>query len=284
MQDRPTVLVPIRVLEGESIPEGVPELLANAHVVLLGYHVVPDQTATDQASTQFGDQATGRLDDYAEMLEDAGATVDAQVVFTHDGDQTINRTSDEHDCLAVLIPNATQPIENVLVAVRGIVGIDRFVRLISGLFAPGDGQGISARVRSALSSKQVRSPEVNITLYHVADEDETDEDVETLLDAVATRLAEEGVSEDAIDTQITRGGSPQEEIVETADDYDTVIMGESDPSVKTFLFGMRADQVAKQFLGPVIVIQHGEPVGDEDDQQDANEDRQSEADEETDTE
>jgi nucleotide-binding universal stress UspA family protein len=141
MQDRPTVLVPIRVLEGESIPEGVPELLANAHVVLLGYHVVPDQTATDQASAQFEDQATSRLDDYAEMLEEAGATVDSQLVFTHDGDQTINRTSDEHDCLAVLIPYATTPIENVLVAVRGIVGIDRLVRLISGLFAPDDGGG-----------------------------------------------------------------------------------------------------------------------------------------------
>ncbi|MFW6384989.1 MAG: universal stress protein, partial [Halodesulfurarchaeum sp.] len=48
MTDRPNVLVPIRVLEGESIPEGVPELLANAHVVLLGYHVVPDQTAAGQ--------------------------------------------------------------------------------------------------------------------------------------------------------------------------------------------------------------------------------------------
>jgi len=53
MTDRPAVLVPIRVLEGESIPEGVPELLADAHVVLLGYHVVPDQTATGQARMQF---------------------------------------------------------------------------------------------------------------------------------------------------------------------------------------------------------------------------------------
>ncbi|MFT4884153.1 MAG: nucleotide-binding universal stress UspA family protein [Natronomonas sp.] len=263
MQDRPSILIPVSVLEGESIPEGVPELLMNAHVVLLGYHVVPDQTATDQAREQFEDQATRRLDDFASMLEDAGATVDSQVVFTHDEQTTIDRITEEHDCLAVLIPNSTRPVENVLVAVRGVVGIDRFVRLISGLFAPAADEGFSSRVRSALPRGEAPPPEVNVTLYHVAEEDETDEDVETLLDAVATRLSEEGVSSDVIDTQIEREGDPQEMIVDAADDYDAVVMGESDPSVTTFLFGMTADQVAKQFLGPVFVVQHEEPDDDE---------------------
>ncbi|MDQ2056370.1 universal stress protein [Halobellus sp. H-GB7] len=237
MPDRPSILIPVRVLEGESIPEGVPELLTNAHVVLLGYHVVPDQTATDQARYQFEDQATRRLNDFTAILEHAGATVESQLVFTHDGQTTIDRVTDEHDCLAVLIPNATRPIENVLVAVRGIVGVDRFVRLVSGLFATLD---------------------VNITLYHVAEEDETDADVETLLDGVATRLSDEGLSSDAIDIQISREGTPQEMIVDVSDSYDAIVMGESDPSVSTFLFGMTANQVAKQFLGPVFVIQHGE--------------------------
>ncbi|MFA9517550.1 universal stress protein [Halopenitus sp. H-Gu1] len=242
MQDRPNILIPISVLEGESIPEGVPELLANAHVVLLGYHVVPDQTATDQARHQFEDQATRRLDDFAEILEHAGAIVESQLVFTHHGQTTIDRMAAEHDCLAVLIPNATRPIETVLVAVRGIVGIDRFIRLVSGLFATND---------------------VNVTLYHVPEENETDEDVKTLLDGISTRLSQEGVSPDMIDIQISRGDDPQAAIVDAADNYDAIVMGESDPSVATFLFGMTADQVAKQFLGPVFVIQHGEPDDDE---------------------
>ena len=238
MPDRPSILVPIPVLEGGSIPEGVPELLANAHVVLLGYHVVPDQTATGQARSQFEEQATRRLDDYTAILEHAGATVDGQLVFTHDEGTTIDRLTAECDCIAVLIPNATRPLESVLVAVRGIVAIDRFVRVISGLFGPTD---------------------VGVTLYHVADADETDADVETLLDGVATRLSEEGVSADAIDVEVSRGGSPQERIVDASADYDAIVMGESDPSVTTLLFGMTADQIAKQFLGPVIVVQHGAP-------------------------
>lgn len=258
MPDRPTILVPVRVLEGESIPEGVPELLANTHVVLLGYHVVPDQTATDQARSQFEDQATRRLDDFTAILEHAGATVESQLVFTHDGQTTIDRMTDEQDCLAVLILNSTRPVENVLVAVRGVVGIERFVRLVSGLFAPVGDQGTSSRVRSVMPSSRTSPPEVDVTLYHVAEEDETDEDVEILLDGIASRLSEEGVPSEVIDIEIARGDKPQEIIVDAADNYDTIVMGESDPSVTTFLFGMTADQVAKQFLGPVFVIQHGE--------------------------
>lgn len=242
MQERPTILIPVRVLEGESIPEGVPELLENAHVVLLGYHVVPDQTATDQARSQFEEQATRRLEDLTAILEESDATVESQLVFTHDGQQTIDRVTAEHDCLAVLIPNATGPIRDVLVAVRGVVGIDRFVRLVSGLFAGTD---------------------IDVTLYHVAGEGETDEDVETLLDGISSRLTEEGMSPESIETEISRGDDAQGLIVDAADSYDAVVMGESDPSVTTFLFGMTADQVAKQFLGPVFVLQHEIPDDDE---------------------
>jgi nucleotide-binding universal stress UspA family protein len=238
MQDRPAVLVPVRVLEGESIPEGVPELLAKAHVVLLGYHVIPEQTATGQARMQFEDQATHRLGVLEEMLEDAGATVESRLVFTHEAQQTIDRLIVEEDCHVVLVPNATAPPEDILVAVRGTVGLDRLVQVVSGLFAKTD---------------------VHVTLYHVADENESDEDVETLLEGLASRLIEEGVDADAVDVRIGRDGSPQEAIVAVANEFDAVVMGESDPSLATFVFGMRAEQVAEQFLGPVLVVQREKP-------------------------
>ena len=241
MEGRPTILVPVRVLEGESIPEGVPELLANAHVVLLGYHVVPDQTATDQAREQFEATARARLDEYAGILEAAGATVASRLVFTHRGQKTIDRMIEEHGCLSVLIPNATGPPESVLVAVRGTVGLDRFVRVLVGLF---------------------EGTEVGITLYHVAEEGETDEDVAMLLDGIAGRLTDEGIDSASIETQIARGGNPQAAIVDDADAFDAVVMGESDPSVATLVFGMRAEKVAKRFLGPVFVVQRRKPGED----------------------
>lgn len=238
MSDRPTVLVPIQVLEGESIPEGVPELLAKAHVVLLGYHVIPEQTAAGQARNQFQERANERLEDFEEILDAAGATVETRLVFTHEAQKTIDRFIYEHECLAVLVPNATGPPEDVLVAVRGTVGLDRLVRVVSGLFADTD---------------------TGVTLYHVAGEDETEEDVGMLLEGIENRLVEQGMSEGQIERRAAKKQSPLDAIVEASDEFDVVVMGESDPSIVTFVFGMRAEQVAEQFLGPVLVVQRERP-------------------------
>jgi len=238
MTDRPSILVPIRVLEGESVPEGVPELLAHAHVVLLGYHVIPEQTAPGQAQMQFEDRARERLDEYETMFEEAGATVERRLVFTHEGQKTIDRTTTEHDCLAALVPNATGPVEDVLVAVRGAVGIDRLARVVAGLFGETD---------------------VSVTLYHIADDEETDEDVGTLLDGLVDRLGDLGMDTSMVETRVDRDQEPLDAIVETADAFDTVVMGESDPSLATFVFGLPADQVADRFLGPVLVVQREPP-------------------------
>lgn len=244
MPPRPTILLPVQVLEGESIAEGIPDLLANAHVILLGYHVVPGQTATDQARMQYEDRATKQLDSFASMLEAEGATVETRLAFTHDGQTTIDRTIYEHDCLAVLVPHATAPPENVLVAVRGTVGVDRIVRLVAGLF--GDG-------------------EVGLTLFHALDEDESEADAATLLDGVADRLADAGVPGEAIDVQTVADVDPLDALVDRAEEYDAVVVGETDPSVVTFLFGMRTRQVADRFLGPVLVVQRERPDEDADD-------------------
>jgi nucleotide-binding universal stress UspA family protein len=236
MTDRPSVLVPVRVLEGESLPEGTPELLAEAHVVLLGYHVIPEQTAPGQARLQFEDRAMARLDDYEAIFEAAGATVERRLVFTHNGQQTLDRMIAEHDCAAVLVPNATEAVDDVLVAVRGTVGIDRLARVVAGVFGPTD---------------------ATVTLYHVAAETESDADAQTLLDALTERLTAMGVDADAIETRIERERDPLDAILDATEGYDAVVMGESDPSLATFVFGMPATQVADRFLGPVLVVQRG---------------------------
>jgi len=244
MTDRISVLIPLRVLEGESVPEGIPDLLSNTHVVLLGYHVIPEQTAPGQAQMQFEERATARLDDYEAIFEEAGATVERRLVFTHDGQKTIDRTIHEHDCMAVLVPNAIGAVDDVLVAVRGTVGIDRLARVVAGVFGPRD---------------------TSITLYHVAETAETDEDIGTLLDGMVDRLGELGIDDARIETRVEREQDPLDAIVDAAETYDTVVMGETDPSLATFVFGMPADQVADQFLGPVLVVQR-EPATDDEDE------------------
>ncbi len=234
MSDRPSILVPLRVLEGESIPDGVPELLANAHVVLLGYHVVPDQTATGQARMQFEERANRRLDRFESTLEAAGATVERRLVFTHDGQKTLDRIREKSGCHAVLVPNGTSPPEDVLVAVRGTAGVSRLTDTVAGLFG---------------------STDVTVTLYHVTESNETDDDIETFLDGVRDRLVEKGIDPSAIETRVDPEQRRLKAIASTAEEYDALVMGESDPSLSTFVFGMPAEQIAERFLGPVLVVQ-----------------------------
>ena len=232
--DRPSVLVPLEILEGESLPEGVAELLENAHVILLGYHVLPDQTPPEQARMQFEDRAQRKLEEFEETLTDAGATVERRLVFTHSEQQTLNRILAEHECHAVLVPNACEPPEDILVAVRGTVGVDRIARLVAGLFADTD---------------------VAVTLYHGLEPNETTEDAETFLEGIADRLVDRGIDAGAIGQLIDEANTSVDRIADVAEGYDAVVMGESDPSVVTFVFGMPSKQVADRFLGPVLVVQ-----------------------------
>lgn len=232
--DRPSVLVPLEVLEGETLPDGVAELLANAHVILLGYHVLPDQTPPEGARLQFEDRAQRKLREFEETLADAGATVERRLVFTHSEQQTLNRILAEHDCHAVLVPNACEPPDDVLVAVRGTVGVDRIGRLVAGLFA---GTGVT------------------VTLYHGLESNETVEDAETFLEGIADRLVARGIDRGSIDRLIDDADGGVDRIAAVAEEYDAVVMGESDPSVVTFVFGMPSKQVAERFLGPVLVVQ-----------------------------
>lgn len=241
MSDRPTILLPVRVLEGESLPEGVPALLAEAHVVLLGYHEIPEQTAPGQARMQFEERAIDRLDEFEGLLETAGATVERRLVFTHDGQQTIHRTINEHDCLAVLDPAATGAVEEILVAVRGMIGLERLARTVAGLFGTTD---------------------ATITLYHVAESEGTEAEGKELLSKLGTALRDRGVDAERIFTRIEVDGDPATAIGDAGQSADVVVMGESDPSLTTFVFGMPSEQVAERFHGPVVVVQRERPEAD----------------------
>ena len=234
---RPSVLVPIQVLEGETLPEGIPELLRHAHVVVLGYHELPEQTPPGQARMQFEERAQRKLEEFESTLEDAGATVERRLVFTHDGQQTIDRTIEEHDCLAVLVPNSCDPPESVLVPIRGTVGASRLVQLVSGLFSRED---------------------VDVTLFHGLVDDESESDAATFVEGIADRLVDAGVDRDRIGVEIDDEAVDIDRIAAVAEGYDVVVMGESDPSVVTFVFGMPATQLAKRILSPVLVVQRGE--------------------------
>jgi nucleotide-binding universal stress UspA family protein len=80
---------------------------------------------------------------------------------------------------------------------------------------------------------------------------------------IRNRRGDLGVDESKIETRVERNQGPLDAIVDAAEAFDAVVMGETDPSLVSFVFGMPADQVADRFLGPVLVVQR-EPADDTD--------------------
>ena len=239
---KPTIIVPVRVLEGQGIEQGVVELLANARVVLVGYHVLPEQTAPGQAREQFEERAQNRLSDLAEQFESVGATVEKRLVFTQNADQSIDRVADEVEADGTLALNPATEVENVLVPIRGDIILDQIVDVVGGL---------------------LHDTEIEVTLLHVSTP-ESEIDGPALLDETRTVLQDIGVTADRIETRIETSGKPLDRIAEIADQYDAIVLGESNPSVTTFLFGQTSQKIAEQFVLPVIRVRQPRNVEDAD--------------------
>lgn len=236
------VLVPVDVLEGESVPSTIVDAFASIPVVLLGYRELPDQTPPDQAREQYGDRARAELDELRTVFEDAGCDVTSRVVFTHDRLKTFERVTVDESCDAVLLLNPAPVLETVLVAIRSDVNVDHIARLL----------------RTVLDGT-----DLEVVLFHVAaDESRRDAGAE-LLETARSALVAEGVDPDRIERTIVVDGSPTDAILEAAADHDLLVVGESRPSIRRYVFRDRAEKLARQTVDPVLVIR-GEYLETED--------------------
>lgn len=228
-----TVLVPVAIMEGQAVPDALVDLLSAVPVVLLGYHVVPEQTAPGQARAQFEDTAQAALAELATSFEDRGGVVETRLVFTHDAEQTFERVADEETCDAVALVNPAPTIERVLVAVRGLVNVERITTMVGTLVADTD---------------------IHVELFHAAESDERVLDGEALLTEAAKRLQTVGVDPGQVSRSVVVSETPVDTLVETAADYDLVVMGEDLPSIRERIFGDTSHAVAARTVGPVLVI------------------------------
>jgi nucleotide-binding universal stress UspA family protein len=228
------VLVPVDVLGGEGVPRSIIETFASVPIVLLGYREIPDQTGPDQARDQYGARARAELDELHAVFEDAGCLdVSSRLVFTRDRLKTFERVAVEEACDAVLLLNPAPALERVLVAVRGDVNLEYIARLLGSLLV---------------------DTNLEVTFFRVvADEDDRDRGAE-LLDAAVDELVDTGVDRERIDTSVVVDGSPTREILEAAADHDMLIVGESRPSIRRYIFRDRAKTLARDTVDPVLVI------------------------------
>lgn len=221
------VVVPVAVLEGESVPLGLMELLGTVDVTVLGYHVLPEQTTPDQARLQYGDRANAALADIAEEFRQSGGDADYRLVFTHDQPKTVERVADEVDARAVAILGATGDVDRLLVPLSGDVALDRILAFVSEL---------------------VGGRNIGVTLLLVAADGASGSSV---LETAADRLASEGVEVATVSATDT---GPLEAIIEALPGHDAIVMGQHAPSLQAFLFGEVTERVAAESVGPVLVV------------------------------
>ena len=223
------ILVPVKVLEGGTLPDALVSFLAPARVVVLSYHVLPEQTPTEQASMQFEKRARAAVDDIAAVF--AGGDPETRVVFTHDREQTIERVAAEVDATAILLSNPTGAVSDVRVPIRGAVDDDRLADLVATL---------------------ADEAHERVTLLGVTD-GPGGVDAEAVVADAATRLRARGIVEAQLTTE-----APIRDIVERSADTDVVVMGEGDGSILNAPFSDDAARVAEGAVAPVVVVRYRE--------------------------
>ena len=225
----PRILVPLAILEGESVPAGLADLLEPTYVTVLGYHVLPEQTPPDQARQQYEERATAALEEIAAEFSADDGIADYRLVFTHDPEQTFDRVAAETRSEVYAIPGATGPVDRLLVALTGDVAVDRIRSFVAELVGDRD---------------------IDVTLFLATDDERSGQE---LLETVAARLSNQGI---AVRTQLAVDEPPLEALVDASIDHGAVVVGERAPSLRTLVFGEETERIAAESVGPVLVVRH----------------------------
>jgi nucleotide-binding universal stress UspA family protein len=230
------VLVPFELPGADPVPPVLVETLATMDVVLLGHYGLPEQTPPSVARDQFGDDASAELDDLARPFEDAGATVTTRQVFGKARAKTIDRVAIEEDCDVILTPGRAAAIERVAVPIRGEENFDRIVSFVGELLSATD---------------------ASVTLFHSSDASDRLPGEEILADA-AERLVAAGIDPDRINRQLSEDDDVGRSIVELGADFDLLVLGETEPSLRNRILGTVPAQVTADTEDPAFVVRNVE--------------------------
>lgn len=232
-----TILIPIDVSGPETPSNGIMRLLGSVNTVLLGYYPVPSQTAPAQIKNDNESEAAQRLESILETLTDEGHNVTDVLVFTHDHQDAIDRIADEYDCDAVLSSGDVDTVERILVPLRGKTNLNRILSFVEDL---------------------MRISDASVTLFHSVDDDTNGHTGESLLDDAVNRLSTSGIDRNRINKRLSEGGSPSSGIVELAADFDVLVLGETEPSLRERILGTVPTQAIDNTDKPVFVVRKTE--------------------------
>ena len=224
-----TILVPVDISESDPPALEVLDVLGPFAVILLGYFPVPDQAEPALIKHEYEEEAGARLDQIAEGRSD----VTELLVFTHDREATIDRIADQYDCDVVVTAGDTDSIDRILVPIRGNVNIDRIVSVVAGL---------------------LQESNATATFFHSVSEHSEPSQGEFLLRGTVERLTEFGIEQERVDWKVSEGGDAYQDIVSLGEEYDIVVLGETDPSLRERIIGDVLSRIIDEIEIPALIV------------------------------
>lgn len=233
------ILVPFEMPDADPVSPVLVEDLASMEIVVLGHYGLPEQAPPDHARAQFKDAADAELEALARPFREAGASVTTRLVFGKDRAKTIDRIALEENCDAELDPAPTDGITRILVPLRDTENLDRIADFVGALY---------------------EDQPWEVTLFHVVEGTPstgsglTRDDVETMLEDARDQLIDQGYDPDSVSVAVEDAEGHDEAILAAAADYDAVVMGEADPTIRERIFGTLSDAIARETGIPVLIV------------------------------
>lgn len=154
------------------------------------------------------------------------------MVFTHDSDKTLDRVAAEMGATAVLLPNPTGDVSEVLVPLRGAVDVGRLSDLVATLLADSD---------------------VRVTLWALTSGDD-DLEASALLEHARQTLEDRGLPTEQVDVESDEVDSPIRAIIERSGEFDVIVMGEGEQTLLTTVLGDTSERIAEGAVAPVLIV------------------------------
>lgn len=231
-----TVLVPFELPDAEMVPEAIVDVVSPMEVVVLGHFGLPEQTPPSVGRDQFEADAQTELDELSGTFERAGASVTSRLVFGKDRAKTIDRIAVEEECEVILTPGVAASVGSILVPLRGEDSLDAILPFVGELVESGD---------------------ASVTLFHATTETDRRPGEQILADAT-DRLTAEGIDPDRIGQRLVEDRDPRDAIVEAAEAFDVLVLGETEPTIRDIVFGDLPAGITALTDDPTFVVRNPE--------------------------
>lgn len=214
------------------------DLLSSVDVVLLGLYQITDQVSPEQARDTFEEEARERLAQLVDRFRHAGVLVDSKLVFSVDFAETIDRVADEENCNAILTWNEKKSFDRVGVFLHYQKDWENIMDSVAALMFDEDS-------------------EVELVTFYESDHEERNFDkLKTILDVEKDYLVDRGLDPEKVSIRIEVTENPEKALMEAADEYDTVVMGETEPDLASKIFGTFHEEVQKNTQGPLLIVRY----------------------------